>query len=98
MIKLVASRHQNEAQFLIYEHLAEIPHFDRDIENTHLPGKVPKFRHTAASADRVLICTPEYVFSPPAMNFRADDASNFDLTRRGFLLVTLGFGSKSKNG
>lgn len=43
----------------------QLPHFNPDLDNEHLPDSVAQLRRKIEQADGVLICTPEYVFSIP---------------------------------
>lgn len=49
----------------IFESLAEIPHFNPDLDTKNPPQQVTNFRNEIKNADGVIICTPEYVFSLP---------------------------------
>jgi chromate reductase, NAD(P)H dehydrogenase (quinone) len=57
----------NQFEIEIYTGLAELPHFNPDLdkENDCVPDVVQLVRNKIAEADGVLICTPEYVFSLP---------------------------------
>ncbi|TGD56936.1 NADPH-dependent FMN reductase [Flavobacterium humi] len=48
-----------------FEDLDNLPHFNPDLDNAELPVAVADFRAKIATADGILICTPEYVFSLP---------------------------------
>lgn len=47
--------------------LSALPHFDPDAEENSVPAVVAEFRAQVAAADAVIFCTPEYVFSVPAI-------------------------------
>lgn len=49
----------------IFEDLAELPHFNPDLDTENPPEHVRSFRNKITEADGVIICTPEYVFSLP---------------------------------
>lgn len=51
--------------FVIYESLSALPHFNPDLDNEQPPAQVVELRKQIAAADGILICTPEYVFSLP---------------------------------
>lgn len=67
ILETLASRNRHEADFTIYSELAALPHFDPDAEDTRLPQIVLELRTQVAEADAVIFCTPEYVFSVPAI-------------------------------
>lgn len=52
-------------ELVIYNKLASLPHFNPDIKEADLPQEVKELRELILSADGVLFCTPEYVFSLP---------------------------------
>jgi len=49
----------------IYNRIDRLPHFNPDIDNDHAPWEVKNLREKIRSANGVIICTPEYVFSLP---------------------------------
>jgi chromate reductase len=49
----------------VYARLANLPHFNPDLDTETPPDIVAELRHKIQQADGVLICTPEYVFSLP---------------------------------
>lgn len=67
ILKTMAERHNHQADFHIYDKLASLPHFDPDAEDTGLPEIIKEFRALVAAADAVIFCSPEYVFSVPAI-------------------------------
>jgi chromate reductase len=52
--------------FTVYEHLADIPPFNEDLE-TNPPHSVTRLRHALQAADGLLIATPEYNQSLPGV-------------------------------
>jgi len=65
ILKLIAGLYQDELDVHIYDQLARLPHFNPDVDDDHVEQSVANFRALIDSADGVLICTPEYVFSLP---------------------------------
>jgi chromate reductase len=55
----------NDFKITFFEELAELPHFNPDLDNENPPLAVVKFRQQITNTDAVIICTPEYVFSLP---------------------------------
>ena len=51
----------------IYKDLKKLPHFDPELSIADTPEPVVEFRMQIEKADGIIICTPEYVFSIPAL-------------------------------
>jgi NAD(P)H-dependent FMN reductase len=49
----------------IYTGLADLPHFNPELDGDSAPATVTGFREQLRAADAVLISTPEYVFAMP---------------------------------
>jgi len=54
-------------ELTLYTGLTELPYFNQDVRDEQTPQAVKDFRKAIDSADAVLICTPEYVFSLPGI-------------------------------
>ncbi len=67
ILKTIAERSAATADFVFYEGLTALPHFDPDAEDSFLPNPVLELREQVAAVDAVIFCTPEYVFSVPAI-------------------------------
>ncbi|MDW8852020.1 NAD(P)H-dependent oxidoreductase [Flavobacterium sp. MMLR14_040] len=65
ILKYISDNIKSGFEVEIFEDLAEIPHFNPDLDNENPPNKVTFFRNKINEANGVLICTPEYVFSLP---------------------------------
>lgn len=65
ILKYISEHIKQEFEIEIFEDLAEIPHFNPDLDTEHPPKEVEVFRNKIYQADEVIICTPEYVFSLP---------------------------------
>ncbi len=50
----------------VFNDLKTLPHFDPELSINHTPQVILDFRNEIETADGVLICTPEYVFSIPS--------------------------------
>ncbi|PWT74125.1 MAG: hypothetical protein C5B59_11770 [Bacteroidetes bacterium] len=53
---------QNPMDFILFEDLARLPHFDGE---EPAPEIISRFRSEIHSADGVIICSPEYAFGIP---------------------------------
>jgi NAD(P)H-dependent FMN reductase len=67
LLRAIAALYAQELHIDIYGQLAQLPHFDPDLSGETLPPLVTAYLHRISQADGVIICTPEYVFSPPAV-------------------------------
>jgi chromate reductase, NAD(P)H dehydrogenase (quinone) len=56
----------NDLKLTIYNDLKKLPHFDPELSIDNTPSSVIEFRQLIETADGVIICTPEYVFSIPS--------------------------------
>ena len=65
MIAAISHLFSNELDFITYPHLAELPHFNVDLDTPEPPAQVAELRTQLKSADGVLICTPEYAMGIP---------------------------------
>lgn len=50
----------------IFNDLKILPHFNPELSTNNTPKSILEFRKCIESADGILICTPEYVFSIPS--------------------------------
>jgi NAD(P)H-dependent FMN reductase len=57
----------------LYDGLGDVPFYNEDIEGPGAPGAATKLRHAVAEADAVLVVTPEYNGSIPAVVKNAID-------------------------
>ena len=57
----------------VYDGLGEVPFYNEDIDNADAPAAVVKLRAAAAKADAVLVITPEYNGTIPAVLKNAID-------------------------
>ncbi len=66
LIKALEKIKQSELNFIIYDELKSLPHFDPEISAKNPPTKIVDFRKLVQNSDGIIICTPEYVFSVPS--------------------------------
>lgn len=98
ILRTIAERHGRHADFIFYDELALLPHFDPDAEDAAIPGIVQKLRDNIVAADAVIICTPEYVFSVPAIIKNALEwcvASTVFTDKPTAMIVATGVGEKT---
>jgi chromate reductase len=65
ILQAIANMYQENADWIIFNEIDQLPHFNPDLDNEPFPEQVIHFRKLIEAADGVLICTPEYVFSLP---------------------------------
>lgn len=65
ILRTIAKLYGESLNFEIYTKIAELPHFNPDLDTDEPPATVKDFRQLIENADGVLISTPEYVFSLP---------------------------------
>lgn len=65
IINAIVNLSSHDLDFELYNQLEKLPHFNPDIDNENVPEIVKDLRNKISTADGVLICTPEYVFSLP---------------------------------
>ena len=57
----------------LFTGLADLPHFNSDLDNENPPAPVTRWRDELKSADGILICTPEYAMGVPGVLKNAID-------------------------
>src|SRR5438445_13812511 len=70
--------------------LADIPHFNPDLDNENPPKHVIEFRKQLKEADGILICTPEYAIGVPGTLKNAIDwtVSSMEFSHKPVALIT----------
>ncbi len=67
ILQEIANLYSTELELKICSDLTRLPHFNPDVIDEDLDESVTNFRQEILDSDGVVICTPEYVFSPPAI-------------------------------
>jgi chromate reductase len=65
ILKFISQQIKDSFEVEIFEELAQLPHFNPDLDTENPPEEIVSFRNKIENADGVIICTPEYVFSLP---------------------------------
>jgi len=73
----------------LYEGMAELPHFNPDLDVEPVPATVRDLRARIAAADGVLVCSPEYAHGVPGSLKNALDwiVSSGEFTDKPVLLI-----------
>ncbi len=66
ILKNIAEIFKDQLEVEIYD-LESLPHFNPDLDNENPPQVIQEFRTKIKSANGILICSPEYVFSIPSV-------------------------------
>ena len=67
ILNAIASTYKEVLDVQVYTRIADLPYFNPDLDNEHVPLSVKTLRDLIEKADGVIICTPEYVFSLPGV-------------------------------
>jgi chromate reductase, NAD(P)H dehydrogenase (quinone) len=67
LLRAASKRSPEGVEVVIDELLAQLPHFDPDLESENTPAIATKWRHAIRSADAVLFATPEYAYEMPGV-------------------------------
>ncbi len=65
LLNVIAKLSKENLEIHIYSKIAELPHFNPDLDTEEAPQIITEFRELVKASDGVIICTPEYVFSLP---------------------------------
>lgn len=90
IIKEMAAIYHHGFDWVIFNSLSELPHFNPDLDNEHPPAAVAAFRKEIETADGIMVCTPEYVYSLPGSLKNAFEwlVSTVLLTHKPTALIT----------
>lgn len=74
----------------VFPSIADLPHFNPDLDVQPAPTAVARFRELIGLSDAVLICTPEYAMGVPGALKNALDwtVSTADFRQKPVMLVT----------
>ena len=90
LLNAIAELYLDKLEITIFKGLAELPHFNPDHSDIHVPKYVTDFRQQLRNADGVLICTPEYAHGVPGTLKNAIDwtVSTNEFSKKPTLLIT----------
>ncbi len=66
LLRAAAAASPSGVELELWDRLAELPHFDEDLEQGPVPAAVQDLRDAVARADAVLIATPSTTRASPA--------------------------------
>jgi len=67
LVRAVAALAPSDADVRIYAGLAQLPHFNPDLDDGNEPRAVAEFRQQLREADALLISSPEYAHGVPGV-------------------------------
>ncbi len=90
LIHAIADITAADFQLTIFHDIANIPHFNPDLDNETPPLQILNFREQLRGADGILICTPEYAMGVPGSLKNAIDwtVSSGSLSYKPTALIT----------
>jgi len=90
LIRAICELFPDKFDFNIFEGLANIPHFNPDLDTDHPPQNVADFRNQLNESDGVLICSPEYAMGVPGTLKNAIDwtVSSLEFSHKPVALIT----------
>ncbi len=90
LIKAIVDLTKDRFVIQIFDSIAEIPHFNPDLDNDTPPRQVAEFRKQLREADGILICTPEYAMGVPGTLKNAIDwtVSSCEFSHKPTALIT----------
>ena len=65
ILNLISALYEDSLEVEVFDGIDKLPHFNPDLDTESPPILVKDLRDKIQSYDGVIICTPEYVFSPP---------------------------------
>lgn len=90
LIHAIKEIFRDKVEFELYLSIAELPHFNPDLDNEMPAESVTKFRSKVKAADGVLVCTPEYAMGVPGTLKNAIDwtVSSAEFSHKPVALIT----------
>ena len=67
ILNVISNIYSNQLNIEIYDEIDQLPHFNPNVTGDTVPTVIKSFLIKIKNADGIIICTPEYVFSPPAV-------------------------------
>lgn len=90
LINAIADLFSDVLNIKIFQRLADIPHFNPDLDTDDPPDAVADFRMQLHEVDGILICTPEYAMGVPGTLKNAIDwtVSSMEFSHKPVALIT----------
>ncbi len=65
LLRAAATLAPSNVKIILYDSIADLPHFNPDLDSENAPPAVIDFRSRLQASDGVLICSPEYAHGVP---------------------------------
>jgi chromate reductase, NAD(P)H dehydrogenase (quinone) len=90
LLHIIAELFKEQINLKIFSQIAELPHFNPDLDNENPPVNIPEFRDLLRKSDAILICTPEYAMGVPGTLKNALDwtVSSMEFSHKPTALIT----------
>jgi len=96
ILRTLASTASENIDVILYDGLADLPHFNPVLDDENFSEPVKKFRQLLSSVNGVIICTPEYAFGVPGSLKNALDwtVSSGEFTNKPVAIITASLGGE----
>ena len=90
LINAIIDLFSDKFDFRVFQGLADLPHFNPDLDTEQAPAEVLDFRRCLKESDGILICTPEYAMGVPGTLKNAIDwtVSSMEFSHKPVALIT----------
>lgn len=90
LIDNIITLFSGKLNFILYKQLADLPHFNVDLDTSDPPALIKELRQALRDASGVLICTPEYAMGVPGSlkNLLDWTVSSSDFSHKPVAVIT----------
>jgi chromate reductase, NAD(P)H dehydrogenase (quinone) len=90
LLRIINDLFKEQIILKIFTQIADLPHFNPDLDNENPPVNISEFRDLLRNADAILICTPEYAMGVPGTLKNALDwtVSSMEFSHKPTALIT----------
>lgn len=90
LLHIISELFKEQITLKIFTQIADLPHFNPDLDNENPPVNVSKFRDLLKKSDAILICTPEYAMGVPGTLKNSLDwtVSSMEFSHKPTALIT----------
>jgi chromate reductase, NAD(P)H dehydrogenase (quinone) len=90
LLQIISDLFKEQVKVKIFTQIADLPHFNPDLDDKNPPTNIFEFRGLLRSADAILICTPEYAMGVPGTLKNALDwtVSSMEFSHKPTALIT----------